>query len=153
MENQEFSGSSELSDGHDTTETSARSEALLTPSVPRILNARDKPLEPEKPEEVDDQGRREVPEPYKYHEPSRPSEPHTPYVVYEPYQSYGISELHASHAAREHLAPGERRGYQAARKSRKPLEAELFPSAKVMTSPSLVTRIPPQIPLFTLNGR
>ncbi|XP_015452980.1 testicular haploid expressed gene protein-like [Pteropus alecto] len=151
MENQEFSGSSELSDGHDTTETSARSEALLTPLVTRIFNVRDKPLEPKKPEEVDDQGQRKIPEPYDHYEPCRPSEPHTPYVLYEPYQSYEITELHASHAARKFLAPCEHHGYHAPRKPHKPHEAELFPSAKVMTSPSLVTRIPPRIPLSTLN--
>lgn len=153
MEKQEFTGSSELSDGHDTTGTSALSEALLTPLVPRILNVRDKPLEPEKPEEVDDQGRREIPEPYKHYERCRPSDPHTPYVHYEPYRSYEISELHASHAARKLLTSREHHGYRAPRKLYKPREAELFPSAKVMTSPSLVTRIMPRIPLSTLTGR
>nr|KAF6432586.1 theg spermatid protein like [Rousettus aegyptiacus] len=151
MEKQEFTGSSELSDGHDTTGTSALSEALLTPLVPRILNVRDKPLEPEKPEEVDDQGRREIPEPYKHYERCRPSDPHTPYVHYEPYRSYEISELHASHAAGKLLTSREHHGYRAPRKLYKPREAELFPSAKVMTAPSLVTRITPRIPLSTLT--
>nr|KAF6503026.1 theg spermatid protein like [Molossus molossus] len=95
MKNQEFSGSSELSDGCDATETPTGSEALQTPEVHEDEPA--EPDEPEKPEEAHQQGQRdqlnEFSEPYELYEPYEPSEFQAPRALRAPQEPEDLYEL------------------------------------------------------------
>lgn len=108
MKNQEFSGSSELSDGHDAT-----SKALQTP---KVHDEPAEPAEPEKPEvseEAYKQGQRgqlNISEPDELYEPFEPSEFQAPHVshapqepedLYEPCESYEPYEPQESQKCHE----------------------------------------------------
>ncbi|XP_005877250.1 PREDICTED: testicular haploid expressed gene protein-like [Myotis brandtii] len=115
MKNQEFLGSSELSDGHDTTEISTSSKASQAPLVEGLLTALDEQEpepdpepqpepepgtepgtepEPKVSEAADEQGQleesEEIPEPSESYEPyilCEPSDLHVHDAPYEPYDN------------------------------------------------------------------
>ncbi|XP_059953034.1 sperm microtubule associated protein 2-like [Mesoplodon densirostris] len=149
VEIQEFSGSSGLSDGHDTAEVSARSEALQKPFVVRIFDMHNQPGESEEPglaEEADEQDQpgesegcaesHEIPKPHEPYELYQPCEPHRPPKPRAPYKP---------HPPREARKPHKPQGPHAPREPHKPHEVELLPRAGVMISPSLLTRFPPRL--------
>ncbi|XP_061047387.1 sperm microtubule associated protein 2-like [Eubalaena glacialis] len=157
MESQEFSGSSGLSDGHDTAEISARSEALQKPFVVRIFDMHNQPEESEEPglpEEADEQDQpgeseecaesHQIPEPHEPYELYQPCEPHRPPKPHAPYKP---------HPPREARKPHKPQGPHAPREPHKPHEVELLPRAGMMISPSLLTRFPPRLPPSSLRGR
>ena len=159
-ESQEFSGSSGLSDGHDTAEISARSEALQKPFVVRIFDVHNQPEEseePELPEEADEQDQpgeseacaesHQIPEPHEPYELYQPCEPHRPPKPHTPYKPHPPREACEPHKPQGPRAPRE------PHKPHKPHEVELLPRAGVMVSPSLLTRFPPQLPPSSLRGR
>uniref|UniRef100_A0A8C0HSV3 Theg spermatid protein like n=1 Tax=Balaenoptera musculus TaxID=9771 RepID=A0A8C0HSV3_BALMU len=159
MESQEFSGSSGLSDGHDTAEISARSEALQKPFVVRIFDMHNQPEEseePELPEEADEQDQpgeseacaesHQIPEPHEPYELYQPCEPHRPPKPHTPYKPHPPREACEPHKPQGPRAPRE------PHKPHKPHEVELLTRAGVMVSPSLLTRFPPRLPPSSLRG-
>ncbi|XP_053510940.1 testicular haploid expressed gene protein-like [Artibeus jamaicensis] len=126
METQEFSGSFELLDGHDTTEVSASLKVLQEPLEHRIPNLQDEPTDSEEREELQvsesahEQGQRdkckESSKPYKRYKPYSLSEPHEHYEPYAPHalqgpheynESYEVCESYKPHAPREFHEPRE----------------------------------------------
>ncbi|XP_054340649.1 sperm microtubule associated protein 2-like isoform X1 [Pongo pygmaeus] len=164
MENQEFLGSSALSevtDGQVSTEISTCSEVFQKPIVLRILDTHrelgesedpEKHENPEEPEEVREQDQRDESE--ECDEPHESYEPHAPYAPHKPRDSCAPYELHGPHAAPKLLKAREPRQLRHTReplKSREAKETELLPSAAVMISPSLITRAPPRPQLSFLG--
>ncbi|KAM9087191.1 sperm microtubule associated protein 2-like [Megaptera novaeangliae] len=158
MESQEFSGSSGLSDGHDTAEISARSEALQKPFVVRIFDVHKQPEESEEaelPEEADEQDQpgeseacaesHQIPEPHEPYERYQPCEHHRPPKPHTPYKPHPPREACEPHKPQGPRAPRE------PHKPHKPHEVELLPRAGVMVSPSLLTRFPPRLPPSSLR--
>uniref|UniRef100_A0A8C6G3M6 Sperm microtubule associated protein 2 like n=1 Tax=Moschus moschiferus TaxID=68415 RepID=A0A8C6G3M6_MOSMO len=159
MESQEFSGPSGLSAGHHTAETSARSEALQKPLVVRIFDVNKQPEESEEAgfsQEADEEDQRGESEEHAESDeiPNHPK----PYELYQSYESRRPLKPHAPyepHAPREVRKPREPRKPQwppVPREPHKPQEIELLPRAGVMFSPSLLMRLPPQLPLSSLSG-
>lgn len=154
MESQESSGPSGLSVGHHTAETAARSEALQKPLVVRIFDANEPPEASEEAgfsEEADEQDQRGESQEHAESDeiPSHPK----PYELYQPYDSRKPLKPHAPcgpHAPRE---PRKPQGAPVPRAPHKPQEIELLPRAGVMVSPSLLMRLPPQLPPSSLSGR
>uniref|UniRef100_A0A8I3WSB4 Sperm microtubule associated protein 2 like n=1 Tax=Callithrix jacchus TaxID=9483 RepID=A0A8I3WSB4_CALJA len=165
MENQEFPGSSppsEVIDGQDSTEISTCSEVVQKPTVLRILDTHSDLGEYEDPEEV-----KNAEEPEKIREQDQPDdseqcdehykpfEPHAPYAPHEPRDSYAPDELHEPRAAPKLRKACESRQARQTREPRKPCKAKetvLLPSAAVLTSPSLITRVPPRPPQLSFLG-
>uniref|UniRef100_A0A2K5F8F4 Sperm microtubule associated protein 2 like n=1 Tax=Aotus nancymaae TaxID=37293 RepID=A0A2K5F8F4_AOTNA len=151
MENQEFLGSSppsEVIDGQDSTEISTCSEVVQKP----IYEDTEEPENAEEPE-IREQDQPDDSE--QCDEPYELFEPHAPYAPHEPRDSYAPYELHEPHAAPKLRKARESRQAHQTREPRKLCEAKetmLLPSATVMTSPSLITRVPPRPPQLSFLG-
>nr|XP_058922090.1 testicular haploid expressed gene protein-like [Kogia breviceps] len=137
VESQEFSGSSGLSDGHDTAEISAPSEALQKPFVVRIFDMHNQPDETEECAES-----HQISEPHEPYELYQPCEPHRPLKLHAPYEPHPPCEARKPHKPQGPHAP---------REPHKPHEVELLPRAGVMISPSLLTRFLPRLPPSSLR--
>uniref|UniRef100_A0A2K6T1T3 Sperm microtubule associated protein 2 like n=1 Tax=Saimiri boliviensis boliviensis TaxID=39432 RepID=A0A2K6T1T3_SAIBB len=157
MANQEFLGSSppsEVIDGQDSTEISTCSEVVQQPIVLRILDTHselgeyEEPENAEEPEKIREQDHHPD-DSEQRDEPYEPFEPYAPYAPHEPWDSYAPYELHEPRAAPKLRKARESRQ---ARQTREPRETVLLPSAAVMTSPSLITRVPPRPPQPSLLG-
>ncbi|KAF6133303.1 theg spermatid protein like [Phyllostomus discolor] len=129
MERQEFLGSLEVLDGHNTTEVSASLEVLQAPLVHRIPHLHDEPTEPEEQEELQvseealEQSQRdedkEISEPHKRYKSYSLSDPHKHYELYAPralqrlhernksYESCEVYESYESSVPREPHEPRE----------------------------------------------
>ncbi|KAG8504949.1 Testicular haploid expressed gene protein-like, partial [Galemys pyrenaicus] len=177
MENQEFSVSSAKSESN-TSQTAACPESVQKSLVHRILDAHklEESEELEEPEESDQ--RDEFPESEVSHETQEPCEPLEYYESCLPYESqedFGSQELCAPEDSSEHyeealdlptpfepLAPSKpshrptepckpQRPHARSGQQHKILEAQLFPNAPVVVSPSLMARLPQRIPLASLS--
>nr|XP_039324276.1 testicular haploid expressed gene protein-like isoform X2 [Saimiri boliviensis boliviensis] len=157
MANQEFLGSSppsEVIDGQDSTEISTCSEVVQQPIVLRILDTHselgeyEEPENAEEPEKIREQDHHPD-DSEQCDEPYEPFEPYAPYAPHEPWDSYAPYELHEPREAPKLRKARESRQ---ARQTREPRETVLLPSAAVMTSPSLITRVPPRPPQPSLLG-
>ncbi|XP_017373981.1 testicular haploid expressed gene protein-like [Cebus imitator] len=165
MENQEFLGSSppsEVIDGQDSTEIPTCSEVVQKPIVLRILDTHsdlgeyenaEEPENGEEPEKIREQDQPDDSE--QCDEPYESFEPHAPYAPHEPRDSCAPYELHEPRAAPKLLKARESRQARKTREPRKLCEATetvLLPSAAAMTSPSLITRVPPRPPQLSFLG-
>lgn len=159
MESQEFPGPSGLSDGHHTAETSALSEALQKPLV-RIFDKYKQLEESEEAgfsEEADEQDQRGESEEYAESEeiPNHPKayELYQSYESHKPLKPHAPYEPHAPREVRKLREPRKPQGPPVSREPHKSQEIELLSRAGVMVSPSLLMRLPPQIPPSSLSGR
>ncbi|XP_065770208.1 sperm microtubule associated protein 2-like [Muntiacus reevesi] len=152
MESQESSGPSGPSAGHRAAETAARSEALQKPLVVRIFDAN------EQPEASEQAGFSEAGEQHPRGESEEhadsdeiPSHP-KPYELDQPYESRKPLKPHAPYEPHAPREPRKPQGPPVPRAPRKPQEIELLPRAGVMLSPSLLMRLPPQLPPSFLSA-